>query len=119
MGSLPVTYDLEVILKYCGRSSYDLQSQSHLDVVGGDSDDLLGLCGWSWLVLGASQAGSGPLWAVLAMQGAPRDAKTAPRGAKRGQERPQERPRASQERPKSGQEFYESKASVKLALSFK
>ena len=37
-----MTYDLKVILKYCGRSSHDL----------------LVLCGWSWLL-------SGPLLAVL------------------------------------------------------
>ena len=37
-----MTYDLKVILKYCGRSSHDL----------------LVLCGWSWPL-------SGPLLAVL------------------------------------------------------
>ena len=33
LGGLPRTYDLEVILKYCGKSSYDLRSQSHLEVL--------------------------------------------------------------------------------------
>ena len=77
-----MTYDLKVILKYCGRSSHEV----------------LGLCGWSWLVLGASVGGfgslSGPLWVVLAALGAPRDAKTA-------QERPKRVPKSVQQRPKS------------------
>ena len=117
MEDVPTTYDLKVILEYCGRSSHDL----------------LGLCGRSWLVLGASVGGLGSLWAVLAGLGTPRDAKTAPRGAKSDprappradksapraaksdpratQERPrpaQERPRAAQERLKSGQERLKS-----------
>ena len=33
VGNLPMTYDLEVILKYCGKSSCDLRSQSHLEVL--------------------------------------------------------------------------------------
>ena len=33
VGGLLMTYDLEVILKYLGRSSYDLRSQSHLGVL--------------------------------------------------------------------------------------
>ena len=35
VGDLPMTYDLEVVLKYCGRSSYDLRSRSHLQVLWG------------------------------------------------------------------------------------
>ena len=42
-----MTYDLKVILKYCGRSSHDL----------------LVLCGWSWPL-------SGPKLAILAAHGA-------------------------------------------------
>ena len=33
LGGLPMTYDLEVILKHSGRSSYHLQSQSRLEVL--------------------------------------------------------------------------------------
>ena len=65
-----MTYDLKVILKCCGRSSHEV----------------LGLCGWSWLVLGASVGGFGPLLgplcAVLAPLGALGDAKSPPRAAK-------------------------------------
>ena len=35
VGGLPMTYDLEIIMKYCGRSSYDLRSQSHIEVLWG------------------------------------------------------------------------------------
>ena len=96
-----MTYDLKVMLKYCGRFSHEV----------------LGLCRWFWLVLGASVGGfgllSGPLWAVLAALGAPRDAKSPPRAAKgtprvyqeegpRGVPRaPKSAPRAPPNRPKA------------------
>ena len=72
VGDFPMTYDLRVILEYCGRSCHDL----------------LVLCGWSWPLsgpllavlcrswptLGTSVGGLGlllgPAWAVLAALGA-------------------------------------------------
>ena len=57
MGGLPMTYDLEVILKYCGISSYDIKA-------------LIPGCPWrwswslrsqSWTGLGASVGGLGLL----------------------------------------------------------
>ena len=88
-----MTYDLKVILKYCGRSSHEV----------------LGLCGWSWLVLGASVGGFGPLLgplcAVLAALGAPGDAKSPPRAAKGGPKSSQERPKSGQERPRRDQDY--------------
>ena len=63
VGDLPMTDDLEVILKYCGRSSYDLRSQSHLEVLWGD----LPMMSWaqSWAAsgggLGACVGDLGPV----------------------------------------------------------
>ena len=74
-----MTYDLKVILKYCGRSSHDLL------VLCGWSWQLSGpllavvchswsLCWRSWPTLGTSVGGLGlllgPAWAVLAALGA-------------------------------------------------
>ena len=111
VGGLPMTYDLEVILKYCGRSSYDLRSQSHLDVlwkipmtswasVGGLGSFLgplrpvLGLCGRSWPFRGPPETPRLP-------QEVPRGAKSAP---KSGQERPKRGPRAAKSAPRATQE---------------
>ena len=58
VGGLPMTYDLDVISKYCGKSSCDLRSQSHLEVLGD-------LPMTSWASVGGLGSFLGPLWAVL------------------------------------------------------
>ena len=92
-----MTHDLKVILKYSGGSSYGLLAL------------ILG-CPWkwywslrwrSWVCLGASVGGLGPLlWplrVVLAGLG-------SPGAAQNGQERPQSTPKSRQERPRAPQE---------------
>ena len=60
-----MTYDLKVILKYCGRSSYDILAL----IVGCPWRWSWSLCGRSWVALGAYVSGLGlllePLLAVL------------------------------------------------------
>ena len=125
VGDLPMTDDLEVIWKYCGRSSYDLRSRSHLQVLWGIFLGLdpglplevvlepplanlrlsRGLCGRSRAALVASPGGLGRSWEPMCGQERPKSSQERPKSApKSGQERPkssQEPPKSSQERPKS------------------
>ena len=104
-----MTYELEVILKQCGRSSYDLRSQSHLDAVGGEIPMT------SWASVGGLGSFLGPLWPVLGLCGrswpfwgpqeTPKLPREVPRGAKSapksGQERPKRGPRAAKNTPRA------------------
>ena len=126
VGDLPMTDDLEVILKYCGSSSYDLRSRSHLQVLWGIFLGLdpglplevvlepplanlrlpRGLCGRSRAALVASPGGLGHSWEPMCGQERPKSSQERPKSAPQsGQQCPaKEWPRAPQKRFKSGQD---------------
>ena len=80
---IPMTYDLKVILKYCGRSSHDL----------------LVLCGWSWPLLGVLLGRSWPLFGQSCRLLEPPERPGPPREAQNHPQRPQEQVKTTHRGP--------------------